>query len=96
MATDLIPAFAALIVAALCAYVTLHERAVSASEPRSSDTSSWNHEPSRELSTLEPGPRDRCECGHTYDWHHSCVRDICGCREFSQVREAREQRHEAA
>jgi len=92
MTNDLIPALAALLVAALCAYFTLHERAVSASEPRASDSTQWSHEPS----AIEPGPRDRCECGHTYDWHHSCARDICGCRQFSYLRETREQGHEAA
>lgn len=102
MTTDLIPAIAALLVAVLCAYVTLHERAVSAAEPHTSDATQWDHEagatePSpAESSAIKPGPRDRCQCGHTYDWHHSCPRDICGCREFSYLREPREQRHEAA
>ena len=92
MANDLIPAFAALLVAALCAYFTLHERAASSSASHVPDSGEW----SREQVPAAPGPRDRCECGHTYDWHHSCARDICGCREFSFLSNAREQRHEAA
>ncbi len=78
MVTELIPGFAIMLAPLVFLYVTFRERALSASEVHDyAPTSTTGEE-----RAAEPRPRDRCQCGHTYDWHHSCARDVCGCGEF--------------
>ncbi|MGE3961468.1 MAG: hypothetical protein AB7F65_07305 [Dehalococcoidia bacterium] len=74
MVNDAVVALAMPLIAMLVVYLTLHERAVSASESA----------PNADVPAVptDPGPRDWCRCGHTYEWHPSCARDVCGCQQF--------------
>jgi hypothetical protein len=80
MVTDLLPGVAMVLAALLSLYFTFLERALSAAGMGDYASSSMNDEHAR---ATEPRPRDRCQCGHTYDWHYSCARDVCGCGEFT-------------
>ncbi len=85
MLNALIPSVVTLVAALLLICLTRYERsasvAVLAGDAREREVSQPD---------VVPRPRDRCECGHTFDWHHSCARDVCGCEAFVFAR------HEAA
>lgn len=91
MTNVLVPLLGTLLAAFFCVFLTLHERSVTASaaaEPNA-DTDDLSEASDLALpgpTSGEPGPRDRCRCGHTFDWHHSCPHDVCGCREFVHAR----------
>ncbi len=79
MVTDVAVALAMPLIAMLAVYLTLHEQAVAEAE-RSDELVPYVDGADPDPSG--PGARDWCRCGHMFEWHPSCERDVCGCRRF--------------